>query len=97
MFPFAPGFLVVCTYMLAIGGSVGNQCDFFLCSCIIWSIGRTKFQGKKNYNKADLLHGVFICEKVPILSHSCKCIDEHVNICLQIMAMIKTCNLGYMY
>jgi hypothetical protein len=35
-------------------------------------------------------------KKLTILFHPCKCIDEHVNICPQIMAMIKTCNLGYM-
>ncbi len=36
-------------------------------------------------------------KKLAILFHFCKCIDEHVNICPQIMAMIKTWNLGYMY
>jgi hypothetical protein len=36
-------------------------------------------------------------KKLAIIFHLCKCIDEHVNICLQIMAMIKTWNLGYMY
>ncbi len=36
-------------------------------------------------------------KRLAIIFHLCKCIDEHVNICLQIMAMIKTCNFGYMY
>jgi hypothetical protein len=34
-------------------------------------------------------------KKLAIIFHLCKCIDEHVNICLQIMAMIKTWNLRY--
>ncbi len=84
------GISVIFSYVLALFGAKGFRIQ-------------ERSPVEQNFNEKScqikqICYMVFsFVKKLVILFQFCKCIDEHVNICPQIMAMIKTCNVGYMY